>query len=660
MSNEVDFAFQGDVINLGSLTHMMTGRVLKALSDGKVDIYAVGAAFWLGARIPIRSSVTDTVHAHVSQRRGYQSVLSKALSIGWGHSTPVVEMTRTRAGTNALLLVGALATGASPFQAAQCLSELLSVFGIDAEKLPSADFERGELRHLGSPNALAGAIKQLIYTSKNRQEHYLILDIRGSWLPAFASHFLGMSVELHCNGQLIWAAGRDKGSVVFQLGKRPMEKFSIQSSNTSQIVISSPETIQDDNLMSVDYLLTDALEAILAKRPQIDSKLVESVHGAIRRMSKHLLADMIIERRSFMTLKSTGDFDNAGALEEVLHVLQIKATDQESEETFPRRSKREEAFWTWFAKWDTGFMVADRHASPPEPSTPSSSSSSSVRNSPTKESSASPTIRPSPPTDPVPPEPVFEAEPTPEEAVTGESVPKKSLHRGERLSTKSISEEPVPAAKATPSNPVAVTDEPVPSKTLSTEESLPAKPVPSESASAKCAASSDPSCSLPNDKESFERGSTRPWRSRTYGSMGPSSHGFTFLARNEVLRLASLCELHRYDAESVADTSIDTENHVPRSVCICQQIGTIIHNTSIIALALAHCRFNSSELRIPEQSLTYSKNRHTSWCGSFIPGSGRAFGQQLFDGLLDYLAQVFCVDYSYNWKRSRNFNDSDF
>ncbi|KAF6834864.1 hypothetical protein CMUS01_06018 [Colletotrichum musicola] len=45
MSNEVGFAFQADVVNLGSLTHMMTGRVLKALSDGGVDTYAVASAF---------------------------------------------------------------------------------------------------------------------------------------------------------------------------------------------------------------------------------------------------------------------------------------------------------------------------------------------------------------------------------------------------------------------------------------------------------------------------------------------------------------------------------------------------------------------------------------------------------------------------------------
>ncbi|KAF3810858.1 hypothetical protein GCG54_00003035 [Colletotrichum gloeosporioides] len=382
MANEVDFAFQGDVINLGSLTHMLTGRVLKALSDGKVDIYAVGAAFWLGARVPIRSSLADTVHAHVAQRRGYQSVLSKALSIGWGHSTPVVEMTRTRAGTNALLLVGALGTGATPFQAAQCLSELLAVFGISLERLPSVDvlkelvayltpfvYDLGfskvlqhitdvvegsleaeilsqskgdrdrkpnrqplwELRHLGSGSALAGAIKQLLHTSQNRQEHYMILEMRGSWLPAFASHLLGMSVELRCNEKLLWACGGDKGGVVFQLGTHPMEKFSIQPSDKPQIRIASPETINDDTVLAINYLIGDAVEGILAKRPQMDSDITDAVHAAIRRMSKQMLASMVImPDRSWATestkpYRTTGDFNNAQSLEQVLGVLRIKA-----------------------------------------------------------------------------------------------------------------------------------------------------------------------------------------------------------------------------------------------------------------------------------------------------------------------------------------------
>ncbi|KAF9878740.1 hypothetical protein CkaCkLH20_03640 [Colletotrichum karsti] len=251
MSNEVGFSFQADVVNTGSLAHMLTGRVLKALSDGGVDTYAVAAAFWMGAKIPVRSSLADTVHAQISKRPSYQSVLSRALNIGWGHSTPVIEMTRTRAGTNGLLLVGAFATGVPAFQAAQSLSELLSVYDLGADMLPNVDVlkglvkylapfvhdlgfskvlqhithvcesaikienysERSVIREIGSPKILAAAVKQLVYTSQLHQDHYMILKVRGSWLPAFASHLLGMSVELRCRDKTIWASGGDNGTI---------------------------------------------------------------------------------------------------------------------------------------------------------------------------------------------------------------------------------------------------------------------------------------------------------------------------------------------------------------------------------------------------------------------------------------------------------------
>lgn len=51
-------------------------------------------------------------------------------------------MTRTRAGTNALLLIGALSTGSYNFPAAQCLSELLTLAGCEADKLPNVDVLR--------------------------------------------------------------------------------------------------------------------------------------------------------------------------------------------------------------------------------------------------------------------------------------------------------------------------------------------------------------------------------------------------------------------------------------------------------------------------------------------------------------------------------------
>ncbi|KAH9234787.1 hypothetical protein K456DRAFT_1713641 [Colletotrichum gloeosporioides 23] len=141
--------------------------------------------------------------------------------------------------------------------------------------------------------------------------------------------------------------------------------------------------------------------------------------------------------------------------------------------------------------------------------------------------------------------------------------------------------------------------------------------------------------------------------------MGPGSHGLTYMARYQVLRLASSCEFHRSDVSLVAETMIDTLSYLPQEVCICQQIGTIIHNTSVIALALAHCKFDPLELRIPETSLTQGKSQRESWCTKFIPLTRNAtmnytpdFDGETFEHLLDYLAQVFCIDHSREWTRN--------
>ncbi len=40
----VGFGFQADVVSTASLAHFLTGRMLKALSDGRVDLYALAAA----------------------------------------------------------------------------------------------------------------------------------------------------------------------------------------------------------------------------------------------------------------------------------------------------------------------------------------------------------------------------------------------------------------------------------------------------------------------------------------------------------------------------------------------------------------------------------------------------------------------------------------
>ncbi|KAF4909035.1 hypothetical protein CGCF415_v006196 [Colletotrichum fructicola] len=381
MSDQVGFAFQADLVNMASLSHMLTGRVLKALSDGGVDTYAMFAAFWLGGKVPVRTSLSETIHSQMVLKSGIsiQSVLAKALSIGWGHSTPVIEMTRTQAGTNALLVIGALATGSTSFQAAQLLHELLSIYGLDPQNLPNIDVLRGltsylapfvhdmgfskvlhhitvtterairtsnkfadqsagdqedelwKMRCLGNASIVAGDIKQVIFTAQRRGSYYMMLRARGAWLPAFSCHILGMSVEVRLDEEILWACGGDRGNIIFQLGHHPTNNLSLQFAQTPLSIISvdgTGKSLQERSF--IEYPLDQAVSSHLAKWPEVDQDLTDIVHGAINSLSDE---DASLYHIATVTRNKTdqgndifpmqGDFDIGEAIRETLAAMNI-------------------------------------------------------------------------------------------------------------------------------------------------------------------------------------------------------------------------------------------------------------------------------------------------------------------------------------------------
>ncbi|KAI1778613.1 hypothetical protein F4818DRAFT_305486 [Hypoxylon cercidicola] len=259
---DLELSFQADVVHVGSLAHLITGRALKAFSDGGVDLYAAVAVHALGKSFVVKSSLEMTVHSHIMAmgRTGMQSVLAKALKLGWGHSGLAEDMTRTRAGTNALLLIGALAAGSTYFSAAECLSELLSLHGCEADKLPNLDILKRMIAHLapfvqdlgfskvlthittvamdvikagrdenvqaehhltsyGGALGAAGAVSRLMLVSKKRETLHMTTRMRGAWLSTFASHILGMAVELRLNNVIVWGSAGSNGAAIFELGQ---------------------------------------------------------------------------------------------------------------------------------------------------------------------------------------------------------------------------------------------------------------------------------------------------------------------------------------------------------------------------------------------------------------------------------------------------------
>ncbi|KXH40078.1 hypothetical protein CSIM01_09933 [Colletotrichum simmondsii] len=378
MSDQVGFSFQADVVNTASLGHVLTGRLLKALSDGGVDTYATWTAVQLGKRIPVQASHHSSLYAHIMSKKTYQSVLSKALSIGWGHSAPVADLARTVAGTNAIILIGALGTGCQAFAAAQCLSEVMAIYGLEADMRPSVDvlkslvnylapftqnlgfskvlehittltervirhdgrmagtgssqrlnFHLTQLKELGGPAVLARAIKQLIHTAQKGQKDFMAPKMRGTWLPAFASHILGMSVEVRFNQTTVWASAGDHGHCLFQLDDefalRPGLHPSLQANGIVELEKEGHEGGGNRSSLIVDYAVGEALEAQFLKRPEIDSNVAASIRVGIKCLSFHLLKNMLLFHflGSIDFSYSGGLLDGEKPLEDVLDKMGI-------------------------------------------------------------------------------------------------------------------------------------------------------------------------------------------------------------------------------------------------------------------------------------------------------------------------------------------------
>lgn len=315
----IDSKSLAGMIDTASLSDLLNGKALKALSDGSVDFYAVAVSIWLGKQISLRPSVGSTVHDHIASRGSVESALAKSLSIGWGHSTVVVDLTKTEAGTNALLLIGALATGTSPSSAAQCLSELLALSGAEADSLPNVcvlqqlvsylapfvydlgfskvleaintaglrmiarhngdvDANRSRLESLGTAPAWAAAIKHLLTAQERDESIYLETRFRGSWLAAFASHVLGMSTEVHLGDVQVWSSTGDRGRVVFQLATSP------STTKPAPTIINSPPPPRNGpKRIEIDYLLGDALEALLLQDGDLSPEYLSMVQRSISR-----------------------------------------------------------------------------------------------------------------------------------------------------------------------------------------------------------------------------------------------------------------------------------------------------------------------------------------------------------------------------------------
>ena len=329
MSQAVSFSFQGDVFAGGSLAFSAAGKLLKSLSDGGVDVYAVAALVELGKCIPISQHqeviVSRAMQKRSQTRNGY---LAKALSIGWGHNDAAYELSKTRGGCAALLTMNAFGAGNSAFVAAQGLQELMRLKGCEVGYLPSVDviknvvsfmtpimkdsgfhsvFEtirlaavaqlakrlsvpdsekvcRSLTAERNTPSEWTDACHQLSLTSKLGESILLQTSSRSVWLAAFAVVILEMECTLLYGTSVLWGAGGSKGSVTIQIADHIQTPIGFSKTFELRPQPTAVLSYEDFEDFEVTYLLEDALRSELLCLPYLSVRCQRNIKLAIVRM----------------------------------------------------------------------------------------------------------------------------------------------------------------------------------------------------------------------------------------------------------------------------------------------------------------------------------------------------------------------------------------
>ncbi|KAI9789353.1 MAG: hypothetical protein M1816_006242 [Peltula sp. TS41687] len=352
MSQQVGFNFQGDVFAGGSLAFSAAGRILKALSDKGVDIYAVAAVVELGKRVPItqhqESIVSKSMQKRNNSRRG---VLAKALSIGWGHHDVAYELSRTRAGCTALLLMDAFAAGTTPFIAAEALQVLMTLNGCEVGCLPTVDVIKGlvfqvipiledsgfhavletvraaatvelgkifgnkglefqQMRYALTteterPRDWVDAVHQLILTSTRGESIQLHTCRRAAWLAAFAVHTLDLGCTILYQSHVLWAAAGDRGSVIMQISLDAPES-AVGFSGVFTLGPGPDPDIHPENLERI-YFLRDALKTELLELAGLPSGIYPKINHAIVQLLCSCVTNIMISDYRGAITGSSGD-----------------------------------------------------------------------------------------------------------------------------------------------------------------------------------------------------------------------------------------------------------------------------------------------------------------------------------------------------------------
>lgn len=314
--NQVGFAFQADVIAGGSILSNMSMRLFKSLMDADIHAYALSAAMDIGKMIPLpEERELSIVTALRSLPVTRHSVLSAVLNIGFGQTDIAMEVSKTKDGCAALITFHAFACGGvSTWDAATALRHLLLNFGAPTDIAPSIASLENVVKYVfpllrmcsfeavfqqvlqtviskakndrdllqacnsrGNPKDYASVVYQLSFTAREKGTFYLYARQKASWIAAFASYALGMSVELGYKGSVLWKAAGAQGTLFIEADICDLSQSpSLVHSYSHRVkIVHLPESREFDSLSAALCRPGETFRQILARHALLEDSTTD-------------------------------------------------------------------------------------------------------------------------------------------------------------------------------------------------------------------------------------------------------------------------------------------------------------------------------------------------------------------------------------------------
>lgn len=145
--------------------------------------------------------------------------------------------------------------------------------------------------------------------------------MRGAWFSAFASHVLGMAVELRLNNAIIWESAGSNGIAIFELGEYQADDSHFQAIIGQRVtIIELPDPKDQDSMLDSCLPIDMAFASLIAREPKIDILLQQEIRRAIYRLSLKMRKQSL-EQVEMPRPWCYRDFEIAKALKETLNAF---------------------------------------------------------------------------------------------------------------------------------------------------------------------------------------------------------------------------------------------------------------------------------------------------------------------------------------------------